>query len=184
VHGYREQAVTLTKEGRSLLESHRDRDQADRQTFYKGVKRERELEHDVQVYRAYERQAERLEERGARIERVVLDYELKREYQQWLHERGRGRADYDGRPDRTEEEIREWALEHDLRYFDDEVHFPDVRIEYEEADGRWDHDDIDVVTPHYRGAHATSVAKSGFITFSGSSSSAGGAPFDSSRRRR
>ena len=43
VAGYREQAVTRTKEGRSLLESHRDRDQGDRQTIYDGAKREREL---------------------------------------------------------------------------------------------------------------------------------------------
>jgi DNA-binding MarR family transcriptional regulator len=183
VPGYREQAVTLTKEGRSLLEHHRDRDQGDRQTFYNGVKRERELEHDVQVYRAYERQAERLAERGARIERVVLDYELKREYQQWLHERHRGRADYDGHPDRTDEEIRQWALEHDLPYFDDEVHFPDLRVEYQEADGRWDRDDVEVVTEHYRGAHGASVARSGFSCYRGSSGriggrSSGGSPFD------
>ena len=77
----------LTKDGRSLLEHHRDRDQSDRQTFYAGLKRERELEHDLQVYRAYERAEERLAERGARIERVVLDHELKSEYQRWLHER-------------------------------------------------------------------------------------------------
>src|SRR5688572_5877072 len=48
VPGQREQAVTLTKEGRNLLERHRDRDQGDRQTFYNGVKRERELSHDLQ----------------------------------------------------------------------------------------------------------------------------------------
>lgn len=184
VPGHREQAVTLTKDGRNLLERHRDRDQGHGQTFYNGVKRERELAHDVQVYRAYERQAERLEARGARIERVVLDYELKREYQQWLHERGRDRADYDGHPDRTDEEIRQWALEHDLSYFDEEVHFPDVRVEYQEADGSWGHDDLDVVTEHYRGGHAASVSRSGFITFSGSSGSVGGSPFDPSRRRR
>lgn len=57
-----------------------------------------DLRHDVQVYRAYERHAERLAERGARIERVVLDYELKREYQKWLHERDHDRDDYDGHP--------------------------------------------------------------------------------------
>jgi hypothetical protein len=184
VAGYREPAVTLTKAGRDLLKRHRDRDQGDRQTFYNGVERARELEHDVQVYRAYERQAERLEERGARIERVRLDYELKREYQRWLHECDRDRHDYDGHPDRTHEEIQRWALEHDLPYFDNEVHFPDLRIEYEEADGRWDHDDIDVVTEHYRGAHAASVSKSGFITFSGSSARVGSSPFDPSRKGR
>jgi hypothetical protein len=81
------------------------------------VRRERELAHDVQIYRAYEREAERLAERGARIERVILDYELKPEYQKWLHERDRDRDDYDGHPDRTAEEIREWALEHELPDF-------------------------------------------------------------------
>src|SRR5262245_3866643 len=84
--GSREYAVSLTKDGRSLLERHQDRHANDRQTFYAGVKRERELEHDVHVYRAFEREAERLEQHGARIDRVVLDYELKREYQKWLHE--------------------------------------------------------------------------------------------------
>jgi DNA-binding MarR family transcriptional regulator len=184
VPGYCEPAVSLTKEGRSLIESHRARDQADRQTFYNGVKRERELGHDLQVYRAYERHAERLAERGAHVERVMLDYELKREYQQWLHERDRDRPDYDGHPDRTEEEIRDWALAHDLPYFDEEVHFPDLRIEYQEADGRWDHDDIEVVTEHYRGAHRASVARSGFISFRGAGGSTGTSPFDPSRRRR
>ena len=57
------------------------------QTFYAGLKRERELEHDLQVYRAYERERSACTERGARIERVALDYELKRDYQKWLHER-------------------------------------------------------------------------------------------------
>ena len=174
VPGSREHAVALTKEGRSLLERHRDRDQGDRQTFWDGLKREREREHDLQVYRAYERQAERLSEHGARIDRVVLDHELKREYQTWLHERDRDRSDYDGHPDRTEDEIRNWAVEHDLPYFDDEVHFPDLRIEYEEPDGRWEHDDIEVTTEHYRGAHAASVAQSGFSCYSGSSFRIGG----------
>ena len=52
------------------------------------------------VYRAYERAAERLERGGSRIERVILDYELKRDYHRWLHERDRDRDDYDGHPDR------------------------------------------------------------------------------------
>ena len=119
VPGSRDHAVSLTKEGRSLLESHRDRDREGSQTFYAGVKRERELEHDVQVYRAFEREAERLEERGARIDRVVLDYELKRDYQEWLHARDRDRDDYDGHPDRDPHEIEEWAREHDLPYVND-----------------------------------------------------------------
>jgi hypothetical protein len=177
VPGTREHAVVLTKEGRSLLESHRDRGRDGYQTFYAGLRRERELEHDIQVYRAYEREADRLRDENARIERVILDYQLKNDYQRWLHERDRDRDNYDGHPDRTPDEIRDWAYEHDLPYFDDEVHFPDLRIEYE-LDGRLDHVDIEVITQHYRGAHAASVARSGFKGFRGSSARVGGAPFD------
>ncbi len=177
VPGTREHAVVLTREGRGLLEHHRDRQRDGHQTFYHGLRRERELEHDVQVYRAYEREAERLRDENARLERVILDYQLKSDYQRWLHERDRDRDNYDGHPDRTPEEIRDWAYEHALPYFDDEVHFPDLRIEYE-VDGRLDHVDVEVITQHYRGAHAASVARSGFKGFRGSSARVGGAPFD------
>ena len=132
------------------------------------------MEHDTQVYRAYLREAERLAERGARVDRVVLDYELKREYQRWLHERDRDRDDADGRPDREPHEIEEWAHEHDLPYFDDQVHFPDLRIEYEEPDGRWDHQDVEVTTVHYRGGHGAAAARSGFACYRGTSVRLGG----------
>ncbi len=189
IDGRRDVAVVLTDRGRQLLESHRrDRDgccsgrgrglRDSRQEFYADLKKPRELEHDLQVYRAYEREAARLQERGARIERVVLDYELKREYQQFLQERNRGRPDSDGRPDRDASEIQEWAYEHDLPYFDGHVHFPDARIEYVDVDGRLDHLDVEVVTLHYRGAHGAAASRSGFSTFRGSSARTGGSPFD------
>ena len=167
--GYRDHAVGLTKAGHSLLEGHRDSRPERHQAFHAGLVRSREREHDLQVYRAYEKAEERLRERGAHVERVVLDHELKSEYQRWLHEHDRDHDDYDGHPERTAEEIQEWAAEHDLPYFDDEVHFPDLRVEFVEPDGRWDREDIEVVTPHYRGAHSASVARSGFSTYGASS---------------
>ncbi len=174
VPGHRDHAVALTKAGQSLLERHRDSHPAHRQAFHSGLVRSREREHDLQVYRAYEKAEERLRDGGARIERVVLDHELKSEYQRWLHEHDRDHDDYDGHPERTQEEIQEWAAQHDLPYFDEEVHFPDLRIEYQEPDGRWDREDIEVVTPHYRGAHSASVARSGFSTYGGMSISFSG----------
>jgi hypothetical protein len=181
LHGHRDHAVVLTDRGRHLLESHRrdgDGSRDHRQAFYADLKKPREVEHDAQIYCAYERQAERLQERGAHVDRVILDYELKREYQQFLQARNRGRADSDGRPDRDQSEIEDWAREHDLPYFDGHVHFPDVRIEYQEPDGRWDHDDIEVTTVHYRGSHCAAAARSGFTSFRGSSARTGGSPFD------
>ena len=187
IDGRRDVAVVLTDRGRHLLESHRkgryqddrrDRSRESRQQFYADLKKPREMEHDAQIFRAYEREAERLRERGAHVERVLLDYELKREYQQFLQEHNKGRPESDGRPDRDESEIRDWAYEHDLPYFDGHVHFPDARIEYLDREGRMDHLDIEVLTVHYRGAHGAAAGRSGFSTFGGSSARTGGAPFD------
>ena len=158
----RERAVTLTDRGRRLLEGHRGRDTQHSQLFYSGADRPRERTHDTEVYRAYLNAADRLGGREARILRVALDRELKRDYQRFLQERNRGARDSDGRPDRTVDEIREWARQHDLPYFDDQVHFPDLRIEYEDADGDVRCQDIEVTTEHYRGVHAAAASRSGF----------------------
>ena len=152
--GHRDHIVVLTDRGRDLLNDHRvERGHEHQQEFYAGLAKPREAEHDAQIYQAYLREADKLAEREAQVDRVVLDYELKREYQRWLHERDADRDDADGRPDREPHEIEEWAREYDLPYFDEQVHFPDLRIEYEEMDGRLDHVDVEVLTLHYRGEH-------------------------------
>ena len=164
-----DRAVVLTDRGRDLLEANRherhERTWEPRQTFYAGLRKPRELTHDSKVYRAYRRAEERLREQGGRANRVVLDYELKRDYQRFLHERNRGKKDCDGRPDREPEEIARWAREHDLPYDDGHVHFPDARIEYEDRDRRSRHEDLEIVTGNYRGAHAGAVARSGFSCY-------------------
>ena len=98
---------------------------------------------------------------------------------EWLQAHNRGRPDSDGRSDRDEDEIEEWARAHDLPYFDQSVHFPDFRIEYE-LDGRDQHEDVEIVTEHYRGEHAASVARAGFRCYGrrGGSSRGGGRRVD------
>ena len=164
-----DRAVTLTARGRDLLEANRDpshdRSHEPRQAFYSSVKKPRELTHDTNVYRAYQRAEERIRGQGGQVRRVVLDYELKRGYQRFLQERNRGRNDSDGRPDREPEEIARWARDHQLPYYDGQVHFPDARIEYEGRDGRSRHEDLEVVTGHYRGAHASAAARCGFTRY-------------------
>jgi len=173
-----DRAVTLTDHGRELLEANRyerhDRTHEPRQAFYAGIRKPRELTHDTKVYRAYQCAEERLRGKGGRVRRVVLDYELKRDYQRFLHERSRGKKDCDGRPDREPEEVARWARERELPYDDGHVRFPDARIEYEDRDGRSRHEDLEVVTGHYRGAHAGSAAKSGFTCYLSIGCSVGG----------
>lgn len=91
-----DRAVVLTERGRGLLEANRsmprdERTHEPRQVFYAGLRKPRELIHDVKVYRAYERAEARIRDRGGRVHRVVLDYEMKRDYQRFLHERNRGK---------------------------------------------------------------------------------------------
>ncbi len=145
-----ERVTFLSNRGRDLLEASRwerdDRSRRPDQAFYAGLRKPRELGHDSQVYRAYLRAEERLRSAGGRVRRVVLDYELKRDYQRFLQERNRDRADSDGRPDRSAREIQAWAREHRLPYFDERVHFPDPRIEYEDRERYLEREDIEVVT--------------------------------------
>jgi DNA-binding MarR family transcriptional regulator len=173
-----DRAVVLTERGRDLLEANRyerpERSYEPRQTFYAGLRKTRELTHDTKVYRAYQRAEERLRGQGGQVRRVVLDYELKRDYQRFLHERNRGKKDCDGRPDREPEDIARWAREQELPYDDGHVHFPDARIEYEDRDGWRRREDIEVVTRHYRGAHAGAAAKSGFRCYAVVSGIVGG----------
>jgi hypothetical protein len=171
-----ERGVVLTKDGRDLLDSHiLERDDAAPQAFYAGVSRPREIDHDSNLYATYRQEEARLRDEHGDLEirRVILEQDLKREYQENLQDHNRNRPDSDGRPGRDENEIRDWAREHDLPYFDDQVHFPDYRIEYE-IDGCERHEDVELFTPHYRGAHAASRAKTGFRIYVVGSRGGGG----------
>lgn len=183
VESRRTTLVTLTWRGHELLETYRD--PSARQTFYAGIARVRDLEHDAHVYRAYLRSADRFSQQGARVDRILLEAELKREYQQFLQSDNRDRPDSDGRPIRDREAIHAWADEHHLPVIDDRVQFPDVRVEYEWPDGRREIEDLEVMTVHYRGAHAAAKARAGFSRFRMASARVGGAsgtgrgrPFD------
>ncbi len=166
--GDHEQGITLTDRGLDLLEANRRAgSDEDGQAFHAGVGKARELHHDSHLFAAYRLTEARLRDQhdgGPEVRRVVLEEDLKREYQSFLQDHNRDRSESDGRPDRDQDEIREWARQHDLPYFDDQVHFPDFRVEYD-VDGRERHEDVELLTPHYPGAHAASRAASGFRCF-------------------
>ena len=133
----------------------------------------RELPHDAQVYRLFRAEAGRIETEGGRVVRVVLDYELKRDYQQYLN-----------RPDRPadatlEQDRRAFAEAHDLPVVRDHLELPDLRIEYETADGRLEHRDVELVTEHYSRGQLAGKAQAGFVMYrSGGGGGGRGGPFD------
>jgi hypothetical protein len=90
-----ERGVVLSKEGRDLLDSHTlEREDGRQQAFYAGASRLREIDHDANLYATYRQKEARLrdENGGLNIRRVVLEQDLKREYQEFLQARARGPA--------------------------------------------------------------------------------------------
>jgi hypothetical protein len=163
VDGERATILTLTEDALDLLESaRRDERTGPEQTFHAGPATRRELQHDLKVLHAYREAADDIRASGGRVRRVVLERDLKREYQQFLQAPNREQRSSSGRPARSAEQIARWAADRQLPEHDGHVQFPDARVEYEHADGGLDVRDLEVVTPHYRGAHAAAKARSGF----------------------
>ena len=68
------EVVTVTREGRNLV---RDTGElSPGQGVYAGLVKPHEIEHDAQIYRAYLREATRIEENGGTNLRIRLDFEL------------------------------------------------------------------------------------------------------------
>ena len=186
LNGQRTALVTLTRTGQALLEQHRHVPAGEpMQNYYSGLAKPREATHDAQLSRVYAAAAERLQANGGRVQRVVVDYELKRDYQRFLQDRNREGRRTSGRPDRSPEEIRAWADAHGLPVVQGRVQFPDVRIEYEHPDGRLDREDLELATGHYNSRQMAAKQASGFqIQRSGAShlhgarGRHGGSPFD------
>jgi hypothetical protein len=184
--GERTALVRLTRAGQVLLERHRHpREDESPQQFYSGLAKPREATHDAQLAGLYAAAAERLQRDGTQIRRVVVDYELKRDYQRFLHPKQRERDESSGRPTRSPDEIRAWADAHGLPVVRDRVQFPDVRIEFEHPDGRRDHEDLELATGHYNSRQMAAKRASGFSMhhstasrLRGGKGRSGGRPFD------
>ena len=161
--------VTLTDRGRALLEacpSARD-DERRQQAFYAGIAKERELAHDVSRPSARTptpRSASSAD--GGRVRRVVLEHELKREYQAFLQAPNRGRRDSSGRPQRDADRDRPVgggapaADRRRPRAVPGRPH----RVR-DAATAVSTSRDMEVMTPHYRGAHAAAKVAAGFARY-------------------
>jgi hypothetical protein len=170
--------VVLTRAGKSLLDAHQDRSGGrPAQVFHAGLVKPRELAHDAQLFRLFQAEAARIEAERGRVERILLDYELKREYQTFLN-----------RPSRTNEaddDVTAFANVHNLPVIDGHLELPDLRIEYEAPDGTLQHRDVELVTEHYSRAQLAGKSQAGFSMYraagarlGGGSAPTGGTPID------
>ena len=152
--------VTLTKEGKHLAyatgELHPE------QKLYHGLVKPREVEHDTEIYRAYLKEWQRIEQdHGGSNPRVKLDFELKSEIQRAIY------AERQAHPERELQEIRrEVAEQFNLPLVEGRIEFPDARIDYDlDQGGQTGSSDIEVATAAYRPAHLQGKVQAGFHVY-------------------
>ena len=158
--------VTLTKAGHRLLT--KTNQLPDNQPIYHGLLKPREVKHDADLYRLYQKEAARIERAGGRPVRVLLDYELKRNLNRDLALLGR---DKDG--PNAKERIAE---KHGLQVVNGKIPVPDLRIEYETPEAELRHVDLELATRDYRPRAMAEKAAAGFSLYA--------RPEDASRLRR
>jgi len=116
----------------------------------------------------YQAEAARLEADGGRLKRVVLDFELKKRVYSPLAKAQRlATLEYA----RTQARVAE---ENGLKVIQSKIRFPDLRIEYETANGQSASVDLELATEHYRGDHMSVKSGAGFKIYADSASHPGG----------
>lgn len=158
--------VTLTKSGHRLLKS--TNQFPDDQRIYHGLAKPREVKHDADLYRLYQKEAARIERAGGRPLRVVLDYELKRNLNRDLALLGPERDNLDRK--------NQIAARHGLQLVNGKIPVPDMRVEYATAELEVRHIDLELATREYRPRALAEKAAAGFSLYS--------RPEDAARLRR
>jgi hypothetical protein len=161
------EVATLTKDGRAWLRTSGEVPQG--QAVYAGFVKPREMEHDSLIYRAYQKQAEKISENGGTNLRVKVDFEMKADVQKAIH------AERKAYPNLELAEIKEQVAERfSLPFVNGHIQIPDARIEFDrkqESDhdsdqgSRTGHEDIEVLTAAYRRGHLRAKAQAGFRAY-------------------
>ena len=147
---------TLTKAGRRLIQ--RSGRVSNDQEIYAGFVKPREVKHDAELYRVYQKEDDRIERRGGRVRRVLLDFELKKKVNRDLTRLGPQKDD----PDKK----HEVAERHGLRVVHGRIPVPDLQIEYEMPDQSIARVNLELTTGDYRPRQLADKARAGFTLYS------------------
>jgi hypothetical protein len=153
-HAQPRHLFALTKEGKHLLVA--TKSVPKEQVLYHGFTKTREANHDADLYKLYQRGLEEARSEGGKSIRVILDSELKR-----ILYRDLARADAQG----LGEERSAIAERHGLRIVRDTIPVPDLRLEYETADGGPARLDLELATEHYRFRNIARKVLAGFAIY-------------------
>jgi len=150
--------VTLTRAGHRLVAQDGERENPS-QKVYHGFVKTREARHDAALYRLYQQEIARIEHKGGRVRRVILDFELKQSINRQL-------AKLKGLPDEEQLRVKHHiAQEHGLAVVKGKIPLPDLRLEYEGPDQQLTKVDLELVTSHYHHDNLVAKAQAGFAMY-------------------
>ncbi len=161
--------LTLSKDAHRFLEAHRNATGDARQALYQGFVKPKEARHNAALYRLYQQESARIGREGGKVQRIILDFELKREVNQKLARLYSLPADEQAR---RKQEIAE---EHHLPLVNGRICLPDLRLEYEGPDHETARVDLELVTGDYHRSGLARKAQTGFRMY--------GLPEDQARLR-
>jgi hypothetical protein len=126
------------------------------QRIYHGIVKPRELDHDADLYKVYQKAVQKIQEKGGKPLRVRLDSELKESINREKEAAGH----------LPEGMRRRWlqavAEEHGLTMDGTTIHLPDIQVEYETAEGRVERENLELLSRNYREDGIRGKATAGF----------------------
>jgi hypothetical protein len=134
--------VTLTEQGHRIVR--KTSGLAEVQRIYHGFVKPRELDHDADLYKVYQKAVQEIQEKGGKPLRVRLDFELKESIN-----RGREAAGCLSEKERAIH-LRAVAEENGLTIKGTTIHLPDIQVEYETRDGSIERENLELLSQNYR----------------------------------
>jgi hypothetical protein len=141
-HKTARKVVTLTDEGHRIVTKLGGLREG--QKIYHGFVKPKEIDHDADLYKVYQKAVEEIQEKGGKPLRVRLDFELKervnraKEAARRLPEKERAIL------------LRTVAEDHGLTIKGTAIHLPDIQVEYERRDGKIERENLELLSQNYR----------------------------------
>src|SRR6266436_4850099 len=146
--------VTLTAVGERLVR--KESGLPEDQRIYHGFVKPKELDHDADLYKVYQKAAEEIREKGGKLMRVRLDFELKES----INRAKEAARHLSG--DERKRLLTAAAEEHGLSIDDMTIHLPDIQVEYETREGGVERNNLELLSRNYREEGIRGKAAAGF----------------------
>jgi DNA-binding PadR family transcriptional regulator len=155
--------VALTAEGQRMVR--KVSGLPEEQRLYHGFVKPKQLDHDADLYKVYQKAAEEIRERGGKPTRVRLDFELKESINRAKEAAGHISEDERRRL------LATVAQEQGLTLDDGTIHLPDIQVEYETRDGEVERQNLELLSRNYREEGIRGKAAAGFKIYARSGDS-------------